>query len=58
MRTRSQSRRFAVISSLTAAGLLLAACGGDDGDGGDGDGDGEQVRRREARWCSAPPPTR
>jgi peptide/nickel transport system substrate-binding protein len=40
MRTRSQSRRFAVISTLTAAGLLLAACGGD-GDGGDGDGDGD-----------------
>ena len=41
MRTRSQSRRFAVISSLTAAGLLLAACGGDEGDGGDGDGEGD-----------------
>ena len=41
MRTRSQSRRFAVLSALTAAGLLLAACGGDDGDGGDGDGDGD-----------------
>ena len=41
MRTRSQSRRFAVISSLTAAGLLLAACGGGGGDGGDGDGDGD-----------------
>jgi peptide/nickel transport system substrate-binding protein len=41
MRTRSQSRRFAVISSLTAAGLLLAACGGDEGDGGDGDGGGD-----------------
>jgi peptide/nickel transport system substrate-binding protein len=39
MRTRSQSRRFAVISALTAAGLLLSACGGDEGGDGDGDGD-------------------
>ncbi|HET6687099.1 MAG TPA: ABC transporter substrate-binding protein, partial [Jiangellaceae bacterium] len=30
-----------MISSLTAAGLLLAACGGGEGDGGDGDGDGD-----------------
>jgi peptide/nickel transport system substrate-binding protein len=41
MRTRSQSRRFAVISSLTAAGLLLTACGGDGDDGGDGGDEGD-----------------
>jgi peptide/nickel transport system substrate-binding protein len=40
MRTKSRSRRFAVISSFTVAGLLLAACGGDEGDGGDGEGGG------------------
>ena len=39
MRTRSQSRRFAAFSSLIAAGLVLAACGG--GGDGDGEGDGE-----------------
>ncbi len=37
MRTTSLVRRFAVISSITAASLVLAACGGDD-DGDDGDG--------------------